>query len=129
MTETTTATGSGSSEPADGTAGGAEEDNGALGQRVDNGDPDLQQWLDDFLAEEPTIGLTHGANSDTVPAAMIYELLNEYLEPKPYGPGNPPPRYAESIWKPVPPMLHDGPNSGGGPKHNAKHRKLGMFHK
>lgn len=97
--------------------------------RVGNEDPELQQWLDDFLAEESTLALTHGAEADTVPPEMIYELLNEYLEPKPYGPGNPPPPYAESIWKPVPPQLHDGPNSGGGPKHNAKHRKLGMFHK
>lgn len=129
MTETTPQTGTSTSPAADGAAGEGDGSDGTFALRVDNGDPNLQQWLDAFLAEEPTLGLTHSANTDTVAAEMIYELLNDYVEPKPYGPGNPPPPYDDTTWKPVPPMLHDGPNSGGGPKHNAKHRKLGMFHK
>ena len=113
-------------------------------------DPLLQKWLDDFMAdpeEDPQLALDHGFPPEPVTAVQVYDLLNTFIEPKggrrskskplsggkpePYGPDNLPLPYAQSVWKPAEATqrITGGQPSNGGPKHNAKHRRLGMFHR
>lgn len=114
-------------------------------------DPRLQEWVDQLMADpddDPELPLSHEFGPAVVKAEDVYALLNEFIVRRPYGPDNPPPSYAQSEWIPGV-VLPDDPNepilpaepqhepglpgngapSSEGPKHNAKHRRLGMFHK
>jgi|SoiMethySBSTD1v2_1073268.scaffolds.fasta_scaffold690061_1 hypothetical protein len=114
-------------------------------------DPRLQEWVDQLMADpddDPDLFSNHDFRPATVTAEQVYALLNEFIERRPYGPENPPPSYAESVWlpgvklpddpnEPIEPggVRHNpdegdgGPASRGSRKHNAKHRRLGMFHR
>jgi hypothetical protein len=95
---------------------------------VEGADPVLQKWMDDFMAEEKNLAVDHGIPAARVTVETVFELLNKYVKPKPYGPDNLPLPYKDSKWKPDRTRHVPGANQAG-PEHNAKHDKLGMFHR